>query len=184
MTGLLRGAVLGAILACVGAAAFSQGSASFRILNEERLLRESRFGQAVLAELSEAEEQLEAENERIAAELVSEERALTEARASLTPEEFRARADEFDRRVEVIRAERNALSLDLARRLDAAAGRFFDEALPIILQMMTEEGLVAILRPDALILGADWLDMTDQAIQRLDATLDDEDVPALSPPND
>ena len=181
MRGRLRGTLLAAVLACAAATATAQ-DASFRILNEERLLRESLYGQAVLAELREAERQLEAENERIAAELAAEERALTEVRADLTPEEFRARADDFDRRVEAIRAERNELSMELTRRSEAAATRFFDEALPILLQMMTEEGLVALLRPDALILGADWLDMTDQVIERLDAALGDQTPPESAPP--
>jgi Skp family chaperone for outer membrane proteins len=171
MSGLWRAAALAAGLALSAGAAVPQGTAAFRILNEERLLRDSRYGQAVLAELREAERRLDEENERIAEELAAEERALTEARAELSPEEFRARADAFDRRVEAIRAERNELGLDLARRSDAAAARFFDEALPIVLEMMTEQSLVAILRPDALIVGADWLDMTDQVIERLDAIL-------------
>jgi Skp family chaperone for outer membrane proteins len=182
MAGRLRGVVLAAALACLAGQVAAQGEAVFRILNEERMLRESLYGQAVLAELREAERELEAENERIATELAAEERALTEARAELSPEDFRARADDFDRRVEAIRAERNELSMELARRSEAATGRFFDEALPILLQMMTEEGLVAVLRPDALILGADWLDMTDQVIDRLDATLGDQTPPPALPP--
>ena len=179
MRARLRAAIAAAVLLAAGSAAAQD--ASFRILNEERLLRESRFGQAVLADLREAERRLEAENERIAQELADEERALTEARADLSPEEFRARADAFDQRVEAIRAERNELSLDLARQSDAAAVRFFDEALPVLLQLMTEEGLIAILRPDALIVGADWLDITDQVIERLDAVLGDQAPPPADP---
>lgn len=181
MPGRLRGALFAAALACVALPAATQ-EAPFRILNEERLLRESRYGQAVLAELREAEARLEAENERIAEELAAEERALTAARAELAPEEFRARADAFDQRVEAIRAERNELSLDLARRSDAAAARFFDEALPVLVQLMSEEGLVAILRPDALILGADWLDVTDQMIERLDTAFGDRTPPPSDVP--
>ncbi|WP_209424620.1 OmpH family outer membrane protein [Pararhodobacter sp. SW119] len=179
MPGRLRGALLAAAVVCLGGAASAQ-DADFRILNEERLLRESRYGQAVLAGVRDAERRLEAENERIAGELAAAERALTEARAELSPEEFRLRADEFDRRVEAIRAERNELSLELARQSDAAASRFFDEALPVLLELMSEDGLVAILRPDALILGADWLDMTDRVIERLDSAFGDREPPPLA----
>jgi len=185
MPGRLRGLLLAAALSgvaaavtVIGTAPASAQDATFRILNEERLLRESLYGQAILSDLREAEARLEAENERIAQDLADEERALTEARADLSPEEFRARADEFGQRVEVIRAERNELSRDFARQSDAAAARFFDEALPVLLQLMSEEGLTAILRPDALIVGADWLDMTDQVIARLDTALGDRRPPA------
>jgi len=142
---------------------------SFRILDEERLLRESRLGQQILAEIRAAEQALEEENQRISDQLADEERALTEARTQLSPEEFRARADAFDLRVEAIRAERNQRSVELARFSDSQAQGFFDTVLPVLTGMMDEAGLVALLKPDALILGTDWLDVTDDTIRLLDA---------------
>lgn len=156
----------GALLA--PAASFSQ-QASFRILDEDRLFRESQLGEQVLADIRAAEQALEEENQRIADQLADEERALTEARAQLSPEEFRAQADAFDLRVEEIRAERNQRSVELAEYSESEAQRFFDTVLPVLTGMMDEEGLVALLKPDTLILGADWLDITEEAIERLDA---------------
>lgn len=139
-----------------------------RVLNQDRLLRESRMGQELLADLREAEQALERENQALADTLAAEERALTDQRASLPPDEFRLRAEAFDRRVESIRAERARLSQDLARRYEAEAQRFFETALPVLTALMAEQGIVAILNPEAVILGAEWLDITDQAIARLD----------------
>ncbi|HHX90235.1 MAG TPA: OmpH family outer membrane protein [Paracoccus sp.] len=152
------------------AISFSQ-TVGFRILDEERLLRESRLGQQIVAGIRAAEQALEEENQRIADLLAEEERALTEARAGLTPEEFRLRADAFDLRVEAIRTERNQRSVELARYSDAEAQRFFDTVLPVLATMMSDEGLVALLKPDSLILSVDWLDITESAIERLDAEL-------------
>ena len=159
---------LAGALVLAPAASFSQ-SVSFRILDEDRLLRESHLGQQILADIRAAEQALEEENQRISDQLAEEERALTEARTRLSPDEFRARADAFDLRVEEIRAERNQRSVELARFSETEAQRFFDMALPVLAGMMNEEGLVALLKPDALILGADWLDVTEAAIERLDA---------------
>lgn len=170
---LLCAILLAGALGLAPAASFSQ-SVSFRILDEDRLLRESQLGQQMLADIRAAEQALEEENQRISDQLAEEERALTEARTRLSPDEFRARADAFDLRVEEIRAERNQRSVELARFSETEAQRFFDMALPVLAGMMNEEGLVALLKPDALILGADWLDVTEEAIQRLDT----EFVPA------
>ncbi len=167
LAGLLAGALCGAPVAV---AAQASAPLPFRILDEERLLRESRLGIEVLAEIRAAEQALEAENQRLSDELAAEERELTEARAELAPEEFRDRADAFDRRVEEIRAERARLGLELSRRSDSQAQSVFEAALPVLLQMMEDQGLVAILKPEALILGADWIDMTDDAIRALNAT--------------
>lgn len=179
----LAGAVSIAPVLHASPAGAQQGG--YRILDEERLLRNSRLGQQILAELRAAEQALEAENQRVSEQLAEEEAALTELRATLSPEEFRARANMFDARVETIRAERNALGQELSRRSDSEAQRFFETALPVLVQLMQDENLVAILKPDALILGAEWLDITDLAIARLDAALDGQDVPpAPEPGND
>ena len=159
---------LAAALAGAGRAA-AQGvvGAGIRYLDQDRLLRESRMGQAILSDLREAEQALDRENQALAEQLAAEERALTDLRPTLPPEEFRARAEAFDRRVEAIRAERARLSQELGQRYEAEAQRFFQTALPILSALMAEQGVAALLRPEAVLLGAEWLDLTDQAIDRL-----------------
>lgn len=179
MRGRLAGVVLAGLLAAVAllapaSPAPAQPSTAFGILDEERLLRDSALGRAVLEGIRDAERELEAENQQIFDQLAAEEAELTAARAELSPEEFRQRADAFDLHVETIRAERGQRALELSRRSDEEARRFFETALPVLIQMMNEQGLVALLKPDALILGADWLDVTDAAIARLDAATGSE----------
>ncbi|MFN4098791.1 MAG: OmpH family outer membrane protein [Pararhodobacter sp.] len=143
----------------------------YRILDQDRLLRDSRLGQQILIGVRAAEARLEAENQEFFDQLAAEERALTEARTALTPEEFRTRADAFDARVEAIRSDRAQASQSLTRWSEAEAQRFFDTALPIMVQVMNDEGILALLRPDTVILGSDWLDVTGLVIERLDATV-------------
>lgn len=143
-----------------------------RVLDQDRLFTGSRLGQALLADLNAAERRLDRENQTLAEQLEAEERALTELRATLPPEEFRERAEAFDRRVDTIRAERARLSQELARRYETEAQRFFEYAVPILSELLAEEGISVLLRPEAMILGADWLDITDLAIERIDAAGD------------
>lgn len=143
--------------------------AGIRVLDQDRLINASRLGQALLADLRAAEAALERDNQAVIDQLAAEERALTEARATLDPDEFRARAEDFDRRVEIIRTERNRLSQELAQRYEAETQRFFETALPVLTRLMEDEGILALIRPELLILGVDWLDITDLAIARLDA---------------
>lgn len=149
----------------------AQPENGIRLLDEERLFRESQFGQSLRAEVQRIEAEIERENAELVAQLAEEERALTEERALLAPEEFRARADAFDQRVEAIRAERAARLRDLARETDAATQRFFEQVLPIIGVVMDEQGIVALLRRDTVVVSADWLDITPLVLERLDATL-------------
>lgn len=156
-------------------AAISEAALGIRILDQDRLLRDSRLGQALLADLRAAEAALERDNQALADQLAAEERALTQQRAQMDPEAFRARAEEFDRRVEIIRTERARLSQELASRYEAEAQRFFETALPVLTRLMDDEGVIALIRPELVLLGADWLDITELAIARLDAATASQD---------
>ena len=169
------------------APAQSVGALPFRVLDQERLLRESRMGQQILAGIDAERQALEAENQTLFDQLSAEERALTDARPGLTPEEFRARADAFNTRVETIRSERAQRSQELAQHQQAAEQRFFDAVLPILAQFMSEEGVAALLRPEALLVRTDAMDITDEMIARLDATVPtvpQPDAPADGPQTD
>jgi len=139
-----------------------------RLLDQDRLFNNSRLGQSMLAELRAAERALEAENQALAEQLAQEERQLTELRASLDPDEFRARADAFDRRVELVRTERARLLQNLAARYEDEARRFFEIAGPVLVELMNDEGVAILLRPESVVFVADWVDMTERAIERLD----------------
>lgn len=174
MVGRLRLALLAGALAAFAAPALpapaqALGELPVRLLDEDRLLGESEFGRRTVERIRAAEQALEEENNRIAAQLAEEEQELTEARADLSPEEFRARADAFDQRVEEIRAERAQRSEELARFSEAEVQRFFEAAFPVVAELMTEEGIVALLHPEAVIVALEAFDITGEAIARLDA---------------
>ncbi|MCC5986469.1 MAG: OmpH family outer membrane protein [Pararhodobacter sp.] len=139
-----------------------------RLLDEDRLLRESELGRLVLERVRAAEQALEEENRRIADQLAAEEQELTDARAELSPEEFRARADAFDLRVEEIRAERAQRNEELTRFSEGEVQRFFDVAFPVVVDLMNDEGVVAILQPEAVIVALEAFDITGEAVARLD----------------
>lgn len=166
----LAGLVLmGALAGAPVAAQETPRAPIFRVLDEDRLFRDSALGQRVLADIRAAEQALEAENQVLFDQLSAEERRLTEARQTLPPDEFRALAEAFDTRVESIRAERAERAATLARQNEAAARAFFDAALPVLVQVMNEAGVDVLLKPDLVILGPEWLDITGEAIARLDA---------------
>lgn len=155
----------------------SQPTLPFRLLDQDRLLSESRIGQDTLARISTAQAQLEAENLAIFEQLSAEEQELTDLRATLNPSEFRARADAFDERVERIRAERANLSAELDQARQNLISEFFEAALPVLQQYMQEQGILGLLRNDAMVMSSGVLDITDEVIARLDS-IAQQDAPA------
>lgn len=138
-------------------------------LDRERLFAESRSGQAILRALEEDTAQLAAENRGIEADLIAEERALTERRATLPPDEFRALAEAFDAKVVAIRRQQDAKARALAERRESDQQAFFRNAMPVIAELVRETGGLVVLDRGAVLLSAEQLDITEAAIARIDA---------------
>ena len=143
------------------------------MLNQEQLFSGTRFGQRVQQELDAASTALSAENREIEAELTAEELRLTEVRAQMSAEEFRPLADEFDARVEAIRAEQDAKARGLAVAADRAQTRFFDLIVPVLLEVVQQRGAAVIMDSRAVLLSAETVDITEVVIQRVDEVLGD-----------
>ena len=142
-------------------------------LDRERLLSETRFGKAVEAQFQQDSERLIAENLRLEQALEAEERALTDQRPTLPSEEFRTLAEEFDTKTEAIRAAQDAKSRAITSRRDAERQRFLQAAIPVLADLMRESGAVAIFDKEMVILSLRGVDITDEAIARIDAVLGD-----------
>ena len=142
-------------------------------LDEERLFAESRFGKALIAAQDADTQALIAENREIEAGLETEERGLTERRATMTKAEFEPLALAFNDKVESIRKAQKAKSDVLTRRFEDERRRFFETSSPVLAQILTERGAVAIISKRAVIAGFDNIDITDAAIARLDQVLGD-----------
>lgn len=142
-------------------------------VDQDRLYAASAWGRRAQAELEARSRALQAENERIAAELEDEDAALTELRKSLPADEFRARADAFDERVQRLRRDRDAAGRALIDDADADRVRFLEAVLPVFTAMMAERGAVVVLDRRTVFLGADSVDVTAAMIARIDAEVGD-----------
>ena len=153
-------------------------------LDEERLFAETLYGQRVARELDRASEMLARENRGLELQLSTEEQSLTERRAGLSPEAFRALADAFDAKVTRVRREQDSKARALTRRLDLERAAFINRAVPILSQILAERGAVAIIDERAVFLASERIDITAEAIRRIDADLGDGgDLPPVVVPD-
>ena len=116
----------GAMAQSEGASAAPSAGASnpIAIIDQDRLLSASRYGQRMGQEIEAAGAALVAENRRIEGQLTEEELRLTAQRANMDADAFRPLAEEFDARVESIRAAQEAKSRALQAQAEAARAAF------------------------------------------------------------
>ncbi len=186
---LLAAALLGGALLGGGEAAaqelatgvLAEGPVEILTIDQERLYTGSKFGQNILAEIDAQLRTLQTENRTIEADLEAEEKALTDQRPTLAPEEFRKRANDFDAKVKQIRSARDAKERDIGLQRDLAQKKFFNAAVPILAEIMRERGASAIVDRKAVLLSFERIDITEFAIARIDAQLANDS--GTIPPN-
>ena len=135
----------------------------------ERLFAETGLGAERRAQLEERAREIQAENAEIEQQLSAEERDLTERRASHPPEEFRQLADAFHLRVEQLRASQDEKERQFNRLQSEAQAAFFEDIRSLLAEIMVEKGAVVVLERRDVFLSAEWIDITDEAIQRINA---------------
>ena len=145
-------------------------------IDQDRLFAETRPGESVNAELEAKAAALAEENSRIEAELIGRERALTDQRPSLPPDEFRALADEFDADVQRIRAEQDEKARQITQERETARQQFVGDVAGIISGIVRERGALVVLDRRDVFLSADRIDITDEAIDRINAAADQRGV--------
>lgn len=165
----------GLMLAVAPAGAQSLGTVVSPILTieSERFYVQSAFGQRVAREIEADSAVLAAENRKIEADLTEEEKELTEQRAQMEPDEFRKLADAFDEKVQTIRRTQDAKARALNQRNESDRLEFINAAGPVLEVLMRDAGAAVILERRSVFLSANAIDVTDDAIQRMNAAIGD-----------
>lgn len=173
--------LLGGVLACEGQAQNSNNNTNtlnaakrwifmpFLVFDRERLLSQSKTAQKIETVRAQELKELGEENKAIDKALAYEEKELTHLRSSLSLEEFQKLANEFDSKVTALRAAQTEKTIEINKRAEAARRGLFDKILPILEDLARENGALAIIDIKNLILSANAIDITDIAIERIDA---------------
>lgn len=164
-------AVLAAAPVAAQEAATQAAPTQVYIVDTERLYTDSRFGRSLRGQIEDQITQLNIENERIVADLTAEEQDLARRRPDMDVAEFRAEAAAFDTKVQDIRQARDAKEAELQRAQSNARVTFYNQARPVVWQLMASRGGVAVIDSRSALVFLRNVDITDAAIEAIDKTL-------------
>ncbi|NNL18921.1 MAG: OmpH family outer membrane protein [Boseongicola sp.] len=145
----------------------STSGQSILTIDQDRLFQETGLGARSAASIEAEVQVLAAENARIEAELIEREQDLTIQRSTLPPDEFRALADAFDVDVQRIRIAQDEKARELNRLREVSRQEFFSDVADIIYGIVRERGALVVLDRRDVFLSADSVDITDEAIARV-----------------
>jgi Skp family chaperone for outer membrane proteins len=155
------------------------------VVDFETLYSQSAFGQRIQADIEADGLLLATENRQIEADLNAEERALTAQRDTMAADEFRVLAAAFDEKVQKMRRDQDAKARAITGRREAAQRIFLTAARPVLQDIMQQSNAAVMLERRAVILTSGAIDITDNAIRQINASLGDgqaqEGATAASP---
>ncbi|WBU62659.1 OmpH family outer membrane protein [Paracoccus aerodenitrificans] len=154
-----------------GITAQAQGPVAILVLDFDQAYLRSAWGRNSQQEAEAVAREIYAENTRLEEDLIAGEQALKEERDSLTPAEFRRRAEAFDARAQTIRRERAEVLRDFEARNQADRNAFVQATLPAAAAIMQERGAAVVLDRQQALIAANAVDITDELVIRLDASL-------------
>lgn len=148
-----------------------QVTPSIITVDVDRLFTQSEFGQRIGQDYTDGREMLALENRRIANALRDEELELATRRPDMDPAVFRQEAEAFDNKAQGIRRAQDAKERELEDTLTLGRDQFLEAARPILGQLMVDRGAFAILDRRSVLLSLGSIDVTDTALERIDAAI-------------
>lgn len=147
------------------------GGIGVLVVDMQRIQRDAAAAIGVREQSASMRKTLEATIAERARAISLEEAELANLRERLTAAEFRVRVRDFEKKVFANRdfAQQESAKLQTVRA--QASNRLRREIAPILAQLLRERGAKLMLDKNQVILSSDTLDVTDEALRRLDVAL-------------
>jgi len=182
-----RALVLMLALLCAAPVAAQQQDAApavtVLVVDMQRIKSDTAAGRDMLNKTVEIRKRIQDAIAARAESLREEEQRLAEERDSLDPADFRERVRAFEQQVFANRefSERESRRLQLV--LSRASGMLRERATLVLAAIMREREAELLLDATQIVLSADRLDITNEAIRRLDAVMPEMPI-AITPVED
>ena len=174
-----RAIVVGLISLGATGPALVAAEAPVFVISRSRLLTESKPTGILRQAEADVTAALQAEIDRVKAELAKEEADLTLRRDEIPPDEMIRLATDFDRRVRGVRVQAQEKAKIVQAAFQEARATLVRGLPPILEQLRIEAGAVAILDADQTLAIDPAHDLTDRAIALLNERMPNPDVPAI-----
>lgn len=142
-------------------------------IDMSKLLKQTLIGKKIIAEDNIARQNLQSENDELEENLLFEEKELSDMRKTLTLDEFRIKAQEFDKKVTIIRTEQGQKEQYLIAENRKNENDFFKKIYPLLYGLLSEKGGLILLDQRNAVLWDSSVDLTMDAINLIDRVLGD-----------
>ena len=140
-----------------------------------KLLKLSNIGKDIVYRNNLARISLQNENDALEAELLMEEKTLSDLRKELSANDFRAKAIEFDEKVTIIRSEQSKKEDTLVNNIRKEEAEFYKSIYPLLYELLSDRGGLVLMDQRNIILWDSSVDITEDAIVVINKVLGKSD---------
>jgi len=168
---LALAALVAALVAFAPLAAQAQQQINVAILGVQEIMRDSAASKIVLGEIQKREAALKAEVEKRENALLAADQQLAQQRGTLSAEDFAQKRAELSQQAAEVRKYAQGQQAQIAELARKGEGQIRKKLLEIVEAIAKEKGIMLVLNKTQVVLFPNELDITADAMQRLNAQL-------------
>jgi len=168
---LALAALVAALVAFAPLAVQAQQQINVAILGVQEIMRDSAASKIVLGEIQKREAALKAEVEKRENALLAADQQLAQQRGTLSAEDFAQKRAELSQQAAEVRKYAQGQQAQIAELARKGEGQIRKKLLEIVEAIAKEKGIMLVLNKTQVVLFPNELDITADAMQRLNAQL-------------
>ena len=141
------------------------------VIDLNYILSESKSAKDAAKQIEEIAIKIEEEIAKSDQEMIIEQNELIESQSIMAPNAFEEKRIEYEKKVQNYNVSRQNKLLSIDRLLAESRNSVLDALRPILEEISNEKGITILLEKNSVLLNAEGMDITDQAIKMLNKEL-------------
>ena len=144
---------------------------SIGVIDINKILAEANAAVEAAEEIEKIAIEIENEIKSSDEEIIKEQNLLIESQSIMAPEAFEAKRIEYESKIQTYNSERQSKLMKIEELIAISRNDILNAIKPILEEISNEKGITIILEKTSIMLNAEKMDITNEALKRLNKSL-------------
>ena len=144
---------------------------SIGVIDINKILAEANAAVEAAEEIEKIAIEIENEIKTSDEEIIKEQNLLIESQSIMAPEAFEAKRIEYESKIQAYNSERQSKLMKIDELIAISRNDILNALKPILEEISNEKGITIILEKTSIMLNAEKMDITNEALKKLNKSL-------------
>ncbi len=144
---------------------------SIGVIDLNKILSDANAAISAAEKIEEIAIEIENEIKSSDEEIIKEQNLLIESQSIMAPEAFEAKRNEYENKVQKYNSERQSKLMEIDELIAVSRNDILNALKPILEEISNEKGITIILEKTSIMLNAEKMDITNEALKKLNKSL-------------